>query len=120
MVSVTVEGKTYELKRRMSRFECKEVEKYLSKFGKLEEVARESPEDAEKIIMSMTPQEESLMDEIVGNCLGMEKDKVFKEMEFVHEVLLFGAILEASIPRKNSPLPSEKPTTVTTSAPSTG
>lgn len=119
MISIEVEGKKYDLKRRMTRFEVKQVEQYLSKFANLEKLVVENEDEAAKLISSTTPAEETLIDEIVANCVGISKDSVYKEMEFIHEILLFGAILEASIPRKNLFLPSEKPTTVTTSPPST-
>ena len=111
MTAVTAEGKTYELKRRMTTFEIRQLGKIGSKFANLETTMQDDPDKATQIIMSITPEEDTFMDEIIANCLGVQKEQVPKEFEFMHELALFAEIIKVSVPQKNLPSPSAKPTT---------
>lgn len=99
----------------MTTFEVRQLGKIAQKFNGIEELIESNPDEAQKVIMSTTPAEETFMDEVVANCLGLDKEQVPKQMEFIHEILVFSAIAKESVPQKNLPLPSKKPTIGTTS-----
>ena len=115
MLTINVEGKQYELKRRMTTYEVRQLSKTATKFEGIDELIEADPEEAKKTIMSTTPEEETFMDVIIANCLGMDKEQVPKEMEFIHEILVFAAIAKESVPQKNLLSPSKKPMIGTTS-----
>lgn len=119
MVAVTVEGKTYELKHRLTVKQMKMVDSLGRKFGDIPgRIEREGEEKVVADLMSVTDAEADFLFVTIADCLGLSKEQV-DDMEYIHAVAVFGKLLEVSVPPKNSLSPSEKPTTATTSSKST-
>lgn len=114
MTSITAEGKTYELKHRLTVKQVKLTESLGRKFGDIPgRIEREGEDAVVKDLSSVTEEEANFLFTMIADCLGFTKEQV-DEMEYMHAVAVFTKLLEASVPQKNSYSLSGKPTTGTT------
>lgn len=115
MVSITAEGKTYELKHRMTNKQMRDSRTFGNKFVDLEERLKTDGEEAIlKELMTTTIEEQDFILSTVKSCLGQSQEEN-DSMEFMHTVAVYSALFQVSTPHPNSSSPSEKPTIGTTS-----
>lgn len=118
-MEITLEGKTYQLKHKLTVKQVKLTETMARKFGDLEgRVEREGEDKVISDLRSVTESEANFLFTTIADCLGITQDDV-DNMEYMHAVGVFNKLLEVSIPAKNSDMRSAKPTTGTTSPEST-
>lgn len=113
-MEIIVEGKSYPVKHRLKVGQFKMVDRLGRKFGDIP--ARIEAEGEEKVaadLLSVTDEEANFLFNTIADCLGLEQKQV-DDMEYMHAVAVFTKLLEVSVPPKNLPSPSEKPTTATT------